>query len=76
MTREQVETAVQSVLGFEVHSALRQGQVSLSERLSMAALKAFREDWATDGTLDLIRGALMMLARDGQFSFEEYTADE
>ena len=71
MTRDEVENAIAHVLGARTAGIMIDGGVNLPERLNIAALKAFREDWPTDGKLDRIRGALLMLSKEGEFSFDE-----
>jgi len=70
MTRKQVENALDWVLGPEINNALLAGRVNLPERLKMAAVKAFQEDWPNEGRLEYIRGALNMLSKEGHFTFE------
>ena len=71
MTRDQAEEAVEWVLGIKTYAALVGTGVNLPERLKMAALKAFRENWPNQIRLEYIRRALNMLANEGMFTFEE-----
>ena len=67
--RSEAEAAIISVLGLAVYDACS-CDLGLPELLKMAALKAFREDWPGNNMqLDRIRGSLLMLSRNGEFSF-------
>lgn len=74
MKRSEAEAAVIHVLGEDIVQALNNCRVALPEQLAMAGLQAFREDWPTDSKLETLRAALMVLAKEGYFTFKEETS--